>query len=428
MLSYDKIVQNINLQLDLPFREGAGITALSVAKAHCPISHAGTPTLPAWASAISFVLGTTGGIAKYSSTKHHSGKHSACLSDGGMPTDWEEWEFGEGDIVFTMDILLADLVPADLSYWLWCSPPQTIPDYEHAFPYMYLSIDTSGGHVANASIVLHSGPAAVWEPAQGVWAQWNVGEYDVWHCGGDTRTLAAHQVAYPNARILNIGLELGQYAPIPPGMHDPITGYVDDICVNGVTYSIEPPVTRSTLASGLDVLTFDGVAEYLLGLAAATGTLNFTSGDYSIGCWFCKEASDDDNILLGKYGLNADGWDVYIDSTGHLRHRHHHTPDFDVCYSGGWNTGTWYFMGISRSGAFPLHYRNGVLLDMTYDPVGGMSNPDTAITRDLVIGTNSAKDSKFWVGKQWRPRIWNIALSANDWMQIYTRERHWFGV
>lgn len=192
--------------------------------------------------------------------------------------------------------------------------------------------------------------------------------------------------------------------------------------------------TWESLVSGLGVIEFDEASDqYLECIAAATDDLDFTSGDYSIGCWVYRATSSHTNIVIGKYGLDSDGIEVYLASNvmGYLEMRHHHgsLPDVRTGLSSvGWFPNIWYFMGISRSGAFPLLYRNGVSIAVTYDPVTGLSDPDSSAARDLVIGARYTKNANFWHGKLWRPRIWNRALAANEWAQIFERERHWFGV
>lgn len=185
----------------------------------------------------------------------------------------------------------------------------------------------------------------------------------------------------------------------------------------------------------------DGV--YLECPAADTIDLNFTTGDYSVGAWInhADTGHFKPKILIGRYAVDevpvafGDGWEVYLETNvglgiDYLEHRHHHfslTPNNRTgCYSVGWATGRWDFMGISRSGAYPQHYRNGVPLDMTYS-TGGMPDPDTA-NRDLVIGGRFTKDQDWYKGKVWRLRVWGRALTTEDWMSIFELERDWFGV
>lgn len=197
----------------------------------------------------------------------------------------------------------------------------------------------------------------------------------------------------------------------------------------------------TTLASGLMVLEFvtagygvtDGV--YFHSSAANTGDLDFTSGDYSIGCWIKWTAGTQSQIIMGRYGVNIDGWEIYLDVSGGkntVSQRHSHnslTPNTNSnCYSEGWEPGVWSLLGISRSGSslYPAHYRNGAALTVTYE-ASGMLDPD-ACNRDLTIGCRYTKDSNWYKGQMWRPRIWDRALPPLEWQNMFERERSWVGV
>lgn len=197
----------------------------------------------------------------------------------------------------------------------------------------------------------------------------------------------------------------------------------------------------TTLASGIMVLEFvavgtgaaDGV--YLNSLAANTVDLDFTSGGYSIGCWIKWEWNNHSSIIIGRYGVNLDGWEIYLDESGGrntVSQRHNHNslaPNTNSnCYSIGWTPGVWMLLGISRIGGnlYPVHYRNGVPLVMSYE-ASGMLDPDTC-NRDLVVGTRYTKNTNWYKGPMWRPRVWDRALTEEEWMSIFEAERHWFGI
>jgi len=194
------------------------------------------------------------------------------------------------------------------------------------------------------------------------------------------------------------------------------------------------------LATGCPYLEFvtvgfgaaDGV--YLDCPAADTPDLDFTSGDYSIGVWVNHADTGHFNpkIVIGRYGVDLDGWEVYLErDTGlgvhYLEHRHHHAPDRDGCYSTGWTPDSgWAFLGISRSGLYPQHYRNAIPLEMSYS-AGGLLDPD-ACNRDLVIGARYTKDADWYKGRMWRPRVWGRSLALEEWQMIFEMERQRFGV
>jgi len=192
-----------------------------------------------------------------------------------------------------------------------------------------------------------------------------------------------------------------------------------------------------SLASGLGALEFDGAADYLECAAAKCADLDFTSEDYSITCWVnhYNTGHFQPKILLARYEVDFTGWETYLESdTGigvdYLEHRHHHVSlaeDRDGCFSTGWTPDSgWAFLGITRSGLYPQHYRNGLPLVMSYG-VNGMRDPD-ACNRDLVIGVRFTKGSNFYLGQMWDPRVWLGELSAIQMMTLYHMNQHWFGV
>ena len=200
--------------------------------------------------------------------------------------------------------------------------------------------------------------------------------------------------------------------------------------------------TWVSLASGLSVLEFaavgggavDGV--YLDCSGANTADLNFTVGDYSVGCWIKWDSSGGwSEIIIGRYEVHVTGWEIYLDISGGrntVSQRHSHVslvPNLNSnCFSVGWTPGIWAFLGISTIGGalYPKHYRNGNALAMSYQATG-MFDPDTSV-KDLVIGCRYDKAANWYRGQMWRPRVWNRALSQIEWQEIFNIERHWFGV
>jgi len=190
----------------------------------------------------------------------------------------------------------------------------------------------------------------------------------------------------------------------------------------------------TALGSGYQVLDYDGANDYGDCPAADTVNLNFTNGDYSIGAWvkFLDNGSD---MIIDREGVGIDGWGVYLFDNilgghGYLNLRHNHSSlgadVSDNCYSEGWFENNWYFMGISRSGLYPVMYRNGVALTMSYE-VSGMQDPDSAV-RDLCLGVRYTKNANFYRGQMWRPRIWSRSLPEGEWNAIFESERAIFGV
>ena len=194
--------------------------------------------------------------------------------------------------------------------------------------------------------------------------------------------------------------------------------------------------TWDTLASGLGVLTFDNTSNQYIELDhAACVDLDFMAGDYSLGCWMRWEDTGTSLMVMGRYKLDVSGWELYLFRAGgpidYLSLRHHHAGTLvggnprSGCYSVGWLPDIWWFMGLSRTGGGEAqHYRNGIALAMG---TGGLVDPETC-GQDLVIGTRYTKDTNFFKGSIWRPRIWNRALTAAEWLIMFEKERTGFGV
>ena len=86
--------------------------------------------------------------------------------------------------------------------------------------------------------------------------------------------------------------------------------------------------------------------------------------------------------------------------------------------------GTWWHIGVSRSGNTCLHYRNGVAVDMTYS-TGGLVDPESS-AQSFRFGIRYTEDANRIKGQWQRPRVWSRALSAVEWKQIYDMEKRWF--
>jgi len=188
-------------------------------------------------------------------------------------------------------------------------------------------------------------------------------------------------------------------------------------------------MTWASLLSGLPVAVFNGTDQYADCAAAGSADLDITTQDYSIVGWVNYQVLAQGQIVIGRYGVDLDGWELYLHSPNHtLTLRHHHSslaPPRTGCYSEGWTTDAWHLIGISRSGAYPLMYRNGQELEMSYD-VGGLNDPDTC-NRDMVVGIRFTKDANWFKGHMQGLRVWvGQALTREEHLHIFNTERRWF--
>jgi hypothetical protein len=198
--------------------------------------------------------------------------------------------------------------------------------------------------------------------------------------------------------------------------------------------AIAAPVWTALPVRGMG-LAYDAATQYLEASAADSAALDFTAGDYSIVAWIKPENTGGAEEIIGRYSTNVDGWDCFlfdVGGVGTLTSRHNHgslgANNNSQCYSTGWvEAGVWYMMGISRSGLYPVHYRNAVPLVMTYEATG-MLDADTA-NRDLTIGVRgTTKNANFWKKEMRRPRVWSRALTQADMLYIWNKEHADYGV
>lgn len=197
--------------------------------------------------------------------------------------------------------------------------------------------------------------------------------------------------------------------------------------------ALHGPPSWTPIASDLGVLDFNGATNYLDSPAADTVDLDFTIGDYSIVVWTYHEFMAQSQIVLARYGTDLDGWELYFfDPTAGkpLTLRHHHAslaPDTrDGCYSLGWDNDVWWLLGISRSGLYPQHFRNGMEVEVVYE-AGGLKDPD-ACARDLVMATRYTKNADWYKGMVWNPRIWQRKLEPWEHKAIWDSEKGLFGL
>ena len=190
----------------------------------------------------------------------------------------------------------------------------------------------------------------------------------------------------------------------------------------------------TTLDSYLQVLTLNGVNDYLWASAADTALLDFTSQDYSIGGWFWfTPGLANDKTPLSRFLVSTDGWEIYHYTNQILTLRHHHVSQAPTlrtgAYSHNWAFNKWWFMGVSRSGGNVQFWRGDInsfgIITTVVEP-GGMLDPDSC-NRNLHIGRDAAAGSNLLNGMLWRPRVWfERYIIEAEWQQIWEREVEWF--
>jgi len=170
---------------------------------------------------------------------------------------------------------------------------------------------------------------------------------------------------------------------------------------------------------------------YIECVAATCADLDFTTEDYTFMDWIKYTDTGTSISLFNRGFVYVSGWEFYIYANV-LQLRHNHvagaTTSTGAYYTGiATYEGTWALVGVSRSGGSAQIYINGLPVT-TNISVGGLIDPATS-ARDLVIGARTSKDSDWYDGLMWRPRIWDgRALAAEDHQNVYQIEKHWFGL
>jgi len=153
--------------------------------------------------------------------------------------------------------------------------------------------------------------------------------------------------------------------------------------------------------------------------AADCPNLNFTSGDYSLAMWFYWQWAGYSQILMGKYFVDASGWEAYLHFDGvnnTLTVRHHHGGTRTATYSLGWVQGAWHLWSYSRIGANGYHYRDGEPITTIGGP---LQDPSSSIANDWRLGCRHTEDMNWLKARFHRPRAWSRALVEAEHRLLY---------
>ncbi len=153
--------------------------------------------------------------------------------------------------------------------------------------------------------------------------------------------------------------------------------------------------------------------------AADCINLDFTTTDYSLAIWFYWSFAGYSQIIMGKYVVDASGWEAYLHNAGgvdSLTVRHHHGGTRTATYSVGWNQNQWHLWSYSRIGANAFHYRDG----QPIATIGGLLlDPSSSVANDWRLGCRFTEDSNWLKARFYRPRAWSRALTADEHRLLY---------
>lgn len=183
----------------------------------------------------------------------------------------------------------------------------------------------------------------------------------------------------------------------------------------------------SLALSNLSYITFNpATPDWLDCSAVNTADLDFTTGDFSLAAWICLSDLTANRSLICRGFLDTDGYYIQVLINGSLFFITNQAAASQITTSAAGDIviNTWYLVGVSRSGAGALLYVNGV--DVTAVP-GVHIDPLTS-ARELHIGIYDNEVGSPWAGNMWNPRVWERALSGEEWRRLFTLERGLFGV
>ncbi len=185
--------------------------------------------------------------------------------------------------------------------------------------------------------------------------------------------------------------------------------------------------------SGVWVLEYDGTQQYMDASNASTRQMDIITQKYTILCWVHWKDTGQAEILLGRYQLDVEGWEIYLDETAgvyYLTQRHHHAGTIvdaqprSASYSVGWTPDITYHMVIvfNGNGTDCTHYRNGVALAMT-SSTGGIRDPETCAD-EVVAGSRYTKTANWYWGWHSPFLMVDYAMSQDEINKIYQSERY----
>ncbi len=219
----------------------------------------------------------------------------------------------------------------------------------------------------------------------------------------------------------------------PPWSGTPPDGMHDDSRYNShLTFGAGAAAPNwHQLASGAWVMEYDGVDEYMYASAATTRQMDIVTQKYTLLCWVNWIDTGSSEILIGRYQLDVEGWEIYFTENAgvyYLTQRHHHagtivdTHPRSASYSVGWTPETTYHMAIvfNGNGTDCTHYRNGVPLAIT-SSTGGIRNPETCAD-EVVVGARYTKDANWYWGWHSPFLMVDYAMSQDEINKIYHSE------
>ena len=193
------------------------------------------------------------------------------------------------------------------------------------------------------------------------------------------------------------------------------------------------PTWGEVALSGLGVLAFDGVDQYLQIPAVDTVDLDFT-GDFAIAAWVYPVYTGSAMVIMCRNGTDTCGWCMFLYDNPTLgpvlSFRTNQAADHSECYAVDFPDSEWQLVGFNRdsAGLIATCYKNGAAVTTVPDPAGILDAVACVAAKKLLIGIQDLEVINPYKGKMWRPRAWNRMLSVLQWKELFDMERDFFGV
>jgi len=180
------------------------------------------------------------------------------------------------------------------------------------------------------------------------------------------------------------------------------------------SYGTISGATWVRLPNGLWVLDFDGTDDHI---EATCPQCNFTSGDFSIVAHVKIDDLTTHRWIVNRGLRNTDGYEFYVDPDGTVTFWTNQAAagQYSTSALNSVTTGSYYTIGVSRSGTSAAVYSNGV---SSIGVAGNHTDPLTS-ARTMKIGIHDAKILYPLEGQMFFLRVYNRALSAGEHKQIH---------
>lgn len=202
-----------------------------------------------------------------------------------------------------------------------------------------------------------------------------------------------------------------------------------------------PPVWTDVLAaaigpSDLGILQLNGVNQYLQIPGADTLDLDFI-GDFTLAAWVHPIYTASAMVIMCRNTTGVDGWCMFLYDNPTLgpllslrTNQGGPAPGYTECHAAGFTDRESQLVGFSRdsAGLSATAYKNGKPVTTVLGPTGMIDPVACGVGNKLLIGIQDGEAISRYSGYKWRPRAWPWKLSDADWLSMFEREKHWFGV